>query len=333
MEYRNLGKTGLKVSEVCLGAMHFGGPADERTSVRILDAFVEAGGTFIDTADVYNAGESEAVIGRWLAGRDRDALVIATKVYGAMGDGANDDGLSRKHILAAVESSLRRLGTDYIDLYYTHVWDTATPIEETLSTLDTLVTSGKVRYLGASNLTGWQLQKSIDVAQQAGINGYRALQPLYNLLDREAEWELLAICRNEGLGVMPWSPLRAGWLAGRFHRGMDAPPEGTRVAAAADRGLLESWEYYNNERTWAVLDALHAIADETGHSVAQVALRWLIQTEPITAPIIGPRTVEHYTDNIGAVGWSLSGDQLDRLTTVSEKPSVYPYDLLRGFNR
>ena len=333
MEYRNLGRTGLKVSEVCLGAMHFGGPADEQTSLRILDEFADAGGTFIDTADVYNAGESEAVLGRWLKSRDRDAFVIATKVYGAMGQGPNDDGLSRKHILSAVEASLRRLGTDYIDLYYTHVWDTATPIEETLSTLDTLVTSGKVRYLGASNVTGWQLQKAVDVAKYNGLNGYSALQPLYNLLDREAEWELLAISRNEGLGVMPWSPLRAGWLAGRFHRGMEAPPEGTRVAEAAERGLLEAWDYYNNERTWNVLDALHDIAGETGHSVAQVALRWLIQTEPVTAPIIGPRTLEHYTDNIGAAGWSLTDVQLARLTKVSEKPSGYPYDILRGFVR
>jgi aryl-alcohol dehydrogenase-like predicted oxidoreductase len=333
MEYRNLGKTGLKVSEVCLGAMHFGGPADEQTSVRILDEFVEAGGTFIDTADVYNAGESEAVLGRWLKGRDRDSLVIATKVYGSMGDGPNDDGLSRKHILAGVDASLRRLGTDYIDLYYTHVWDTATPIEETLATLDVLVSSGKVRYLGASNVTGWQLQKAVDVAKQAGINGYSALQPLYNLLDREAEWELLAICRNEGLGVMPWSPLRAGWLAGRFHRGMEAPPEGTRVAEAAKNGLYEAWDYYDNDRTWNVLDALHAIAADTGRSVAQVALRWLIQTEPVTAPIIGPRTLEHYTDNIGAAGWSLDAEQLARLTEVSEKPSVYPYNLLSGFDR
>jgi aryl-alcohol dehydrogenase-like predicted oxidoreductase len=330
MEYRNLGRTGLKVSEVCLGAMHFGGPTDEQTSVRILDEFAEAGGTFVDTADVYNAGESEAVLGRWLKGRDRDAFVIATKVYGAMGDGPNDDGLSRKHILAAVEASLRRLGTDYIDLYYTHVWDTATPIEETLATLDTLVTSGKVRYLGASNVTGWQLQKAVDLV---GPNRYVALQPLYNLLDREAEWELLAICRNEGLGVMPWSPLRAGWLAGRFHRGMEAPPADSRVAAAAERGLLEAWDYYNNERTWSVLDALHDIAAETGRSVSQVALRWLIQTEPVTAPIIGPRTLEHYVDNIGAVGWTLTDDQFTRLTTVSEKPPVYPYDLLRNFVR
>ena len=333
MEYRNLGRTGLKVSEVCLGAMHFGGPTDEQTSVRILDEFAEAGGTFIDTADVYNAGESEAVVGRWLKGRDRDAFVVATKVYGAMGDGPNDDGLSRKHILAAVEASLRRLGTDYIDLYYTHVWDTATPLEETLATLDTLVTSGKVRYLGASNVTGWQLQKAVDLARQNGYSAYSALQPLYNLLDRETEWELLAICRNEGLGVMPWSPLRAGWLAGRFRRGMEAPPEDTRVAAAAERGLLEAWDYYNNERTWNVLDALHDIAAESSKSVAQVALRWLIQTNPVTAPIIGPRTLEHYVDNVGAAGWSLTDDQLTRLTTVSEKPPVYPYDLLRNFKR
>lgn len=333
MEYRNLGRTGLKVSEVCLGAMHFGGPADEQTSLRILDEFADAGGTFVDTADVYNAGESEAVLGRWLKSRDRDAFVIATKVFGAMGEGPNDDGLSRKHILSAVEASLRRLGTDFIDLYYTHVWDTATPIEETLATLDTLVTSGKVRYLGASNVTGWQLQKAVDVAKYNGLTGYTALQPLYNLLDREAEWELLAICRNEGLGVMPWSPLRAGWLAGRFHRGMEAPPEGTRIADAADRGLLEAWDYYNNERTWNVLDALHDIAADTGHSVAQVALRWLIQTEPVTAPIIGPRTLEHYTDNVGAAGWSLTDEQLTRLTTVSEKPTVYPYDIQSGFTR
>jgi len=333
MEYRYVGRTGLKVSELCLGAMHFGGPTDEKTSNLILDAFVDAGGTFIDTADVYNAGESEAIVGRWLRGRNRDDLVIATKVRGKMGDGPNDEGLSRKHLLSAVEASLRRLDTDYIDLYYTHVYDDATPLEETLSTLDTLVRSGKVRYLGASNVPGWHLQKAIDLSARNGWAGYDALQPLYNLLDRETEWELIPVCRNEGLGVMPWSPLRAGWLSGRFKRGMPAPPADTRIAAAADAGHLENWDNYATERTWRILDEVHAVAAETGKTVAQVAVRWLLQAPGVTAPIIGPRTVEHHTDNLGAVGWELTADQLARLETASAKPRVYPYDLLPRFSR
>jgi len=333
MEYRFLGRTGLKVSELCLGAMHFGGPTDEETSVRILDAFVEAGGAFIDTADVYNAGASEEILGRWLRGRDRDSLVIATKVWGRMGPGPNDDGLSRKHLHTAVEASLRRLGTDYIDLYYTHVYDDATPIEETLSTLDTLVTAGKVRYLGASNVPAWHLQKAVDVADRHGWARYDALQPLYNLLDRETEWELIPLCRNEGLGVLPWSPLRAGWLSGRIRRGMAAPPPETRVALAAERGFVESWENYATERTWRVLDEVEAVAAETGRTVAQVAVRWLAQAPGVTAPIIGPRTVDHLTDNLGAVGWTLSEEQTARLNKASEKPKVYPYDILERFVR
>ncbi|GAA1038876.1 aldo/keto reductase [Virgisporangium ochraceum] len=328
MEYRYLGRTGLKVSEICLGAMHFGGETDEETSVRVLDAFVDAGGTFIDTADVYGGGASEEVLGRWLKGRNRDDLVIATKVWGRTGPGPNDVGLSRKHLRTAVEASLRRLGTDHLDLYYTHVYDDATPLEETLSTLDTLVTEGKVRYLGASNVPAWHLQKAIDVADRHGWARYDALQPLYNLLDRETEWELLPVCRNEGLGVLPWSPLRAGWLSGRIRRGMAAPPPGTRVALAAGRGHIESWENYATERTWRVLDELEAVAAETGHTVAQVAVRWLLQAPGVTAPIIGPRTFEHFTDNLGAVGWTLTAEQQARLTAVSGKPKVYPYDIL-----
>jgi aryl-alcohol dehydrogenase-like predicted oxidoreductase len=333
MEYRFLGRTGLQVSEICLGAMHFGGETDEETSVRILDAFVDAGGTFIDTADVYGGGASEEVLGRWLKGRNRDDLVIATKVWGRTGPGPNDHGLSRKHIRTAVEASLRRLGTDHIDLYYTHVYDDATPLEETLSTLDTLVTAGKVRYLGASNVPAWHLQKAVDVADRHGWARYDALQPLYNLLDRETEWELLPLCRNEGLGVLPWSPLRAGWLSGRIRRGMAAPPPQSRVALAAERGYLESWENYATERTWRVLDELEAVAAEAGRTVAQVAVRWLLQAPGVTAPIIGPRTFDHFTDNLGAVGWTLSDDQFARLTAAGEKPKVYPYDILEGLAR
>ncbi|GIG67972.1 oxidoreductase [Phytomonospora endophytica] len=318
---------------MCLGAMHFGGPADERASHRILDAFADAGGTFIDTADVYHAGESEAVLGRWLNGRDRDDFVVATKVWGPTGPGPNDGGLSRKHILSAVEASLRRLGTDHIDLYYTHVWDNRTPLEETLRTLDTLVTAGKVRYLGASNLTGWQLQKSVEVARAAGITGYSALQPLYNLLDRETEWELLPVCRNEGLGLMPWSPLRGGWLSGRFRRGMDAPPAGSVVAQATEKGLPQRWDRYANERTWAVLDVLHDIAGEADRSPAQVALRWLLQTPGVTAPIIGPRTPEHAADSIEATTFVLTPAQMTRLTEVSTVPAVYPYEVQARYVR
>jgi aryl-alcohol dehydrogenase-like predicted oxidoreductase len=235
MEQRFLGRTGLKVSELCLGAMSFGDGTDEPTAHRMLDRFVEAGGTFVDTADVYNAGVSEEIVGRWLKTKPRDDLVIATKVFGGMGKAPNDDGAGRKHIMTAVEASLRRLGTDHIDLYQVHVFDDGTPLEETLSTLDRLVTSGKVRFVGASNYAGWQLQKAIDLARHHGWEPYTCLQPLYNLLDRAAEWELIPVCQAEGLGVIPWSPLRAGWLSGKYRRGMTAPVEGSRVATTSER--------------------------------------------------------------------------------------------------
>ncbi|HZE37726.1 MAG TPA: aldo/keto reductase [Stackebrandtia sp.] len=325
MEYRFLADTGTRVSELCLGAMHFGGPTDESTSVAILNDFVEAGGNFIDTADVYNAGESENVVGRWLKTQDRDRLVIATKVFGNTGDGPNDGGLGRKHIVSAVEASLRRLQTDYIDLYYTHIFDDTVALEQTLSTLDSLVTAGKVRYLGASNVSGWQLQKAVDISRAHGWSRYVALQPLYNLLDRETEWELIPVSLNENIGVMPWSPLRAGWLGGRFTRGMQGPPEGSRIAQAAERGNLERWENYATDHTWNLLDELHAVAAESDRTPAQVAVRWLLQSSGVTAPIIGPRTIDHHTDNLGAAGWRLETAQLERLDAASRKPLPYPY--------
>lgn len=194
--------------------MTFGADSDEQVSRQMLDRFVEAGGTLIDTANVYSRGVSKEILGRWLAGRRREDLVIATKVRGRMGDGPHEYGLSRRHILSSVEASLKRLGTDYIDLYQTHYWDPDVPIEETLSTLDALVKAGNVRYIGVSNVRGWQLQKAIDLAEKHGLEPLAALQPCYNLLVRETEWELIPICRNEGLGVLPWSPLASGWLSG-----------------------------------------------------------------------------------------------------------------------
>lgn len=333
MEYRYLGKTGMKVSELCLGAMTFGRETSEPDSYTMLDMFVAAGGNFIDTADVYSLGGSETIVGRWLKDKARDDYVIATKVRWPMGDGPNDLSLSRKHIIAAVEASLKRLGTDYIDLYQVHRWDPGPALEETLSTLDRLVQAGKVRYIGASNFLGWQLQKAVDISNQMGWEPFVCLQPLYNLLDRAAEWELFPVCHNEGLGVIPWSPLRGGWLSGKYRRGMERPPEGTRVEEAAAKGWGEAWDKYDNERTWGVIDTLFAVAEEVGKSPAQTALRWVIQRPGITAPIIGARTLKNLEDNLGAAGWTLSAAQMARLTAAGDEQGPYPYDTLGPSDR
>jgi len=246
-----------------------------------------------------------------------------------MGEGVNDVGLSRHHILWAVEESLRRLGTEYIDLYQVHCWDAGAPLEETLSTLDSLVKSGKVRYIGASNYAGWQLQKAIDLSNRHGWEQFTCLQPLYNLLDRSVEWELIQVCLNEGLGVIPWSPLRGGWLSGKYHRGMEAPIEGTRIESAEKQGWSESWSAYANERTWLILDALLAVAAEVEKTPAQVALNWLLQQPGVSAPIIGARTMAHLENNLGASGWALTAEQVARLNQVSDPVLPYPYDILK----
>jgi aryl-alcohol dehydrogenase-like predicted oxidoreductase len=332
MQYRYMGKTGMNVSELCLGAMTFGREASEAESYAMLDYFAEQGGNFIDTADVYTRGVSEEIVGRWLKGKDRDAWVIATKVRFGMGSGVNDLGLSRKHIMAGVEGSLRRLGTDYIDLYQVHCWDRGTPLEETLSTLDSLVKGGKVRYIGASNFSGWQLQKAVDLCHAHGWEQFTCLQPLYNLLDRTLEWELVPVCLNEGLGIIPWSPLRGGWLSGKYRRGMTAPPENTRVGVAQQMGYSESWAAYGNDRTWNIIDVLLKVAEEVEKSPAQVALRWLLQMPGVTAPIVGARTMKHLQDNLGSADWLLSDDEMNRLTDASTPTLVYPYDFIQRGN-
>jgi aryl-alcohol dehydrogenase-like predicted oxidoreductase len=228
--------------------------------------------------------------------------------------------------LASIDASLRRLQTDHVDLYQIHCWDRGTPLEETLTTLDTLVTSGKVRYLGASNVTGWQLQKMVDLSRQLGLERMLTLQPQYNLLARPTEWELIAVCETEGLGVIPWAPLRGGWLSGRYTREMSRPPARSRVETAGQQGWSETWDAYANEHTWAILDVLREIATTHERPIAQVAIRWVSQRPGVTAPILGASTYEQLEANLGSVGWSLTDEEMDRLTTVSEIRSPYPYD-------
>ncbi len=326
MDYRNLGTTGLRVTELCLGAMTFGREATEAESFQIMDQFTGAGGNFIDIANVYAGGVSEEVVGKWLSRHRREELVIATKVRFKMGPGPNDIGLSRKHIFAAVRESLRRLGTDYIDLYQVHAWDPATPLEETLGALNDLVRDGLVRYIGASNFRGWQLQKAIDLSRLHGWELFCCLQPQYNLLTRATEYELIPVCRTEGLGVIPWSPLRGGWLSGRYRRGMDAAPANSRVEMAEKMGWGEAWSRYNNEFTWQMIDELTAVAREAGKTMAQTALRWLMQKPAVTAPILGARSLTQLKDNLGAAGWKLGDDLMRRLDSVSAAAVSYPYD-------
>jgi aryl-alcohol dehydrogenase-like predicted oxidoreductase len=229
-------------------------------------------------------------------------------------------------MLAGVEASLRRLKTDYIDLYQVHCWDHATPLEETLSTLNSLVQSGKVRYIGASNYAGWQLQKAIDLSRRRSWEPFACLQPQYNLLCRSTEWELIPVCQNEGLGVIPWSPLRGGWLSGKYRRDMTEPPAGTRVAIAEEQGWSESWSAYNNERTWSLLEILFAVAEEVGKSPAQVAINWLLRQPGVTAPIIGARSLEQLETNLASTGWRLGEEALQRLDQASAIELPYPYE-------
>jgi aryl-alcohol dehydrogenase-like predicted oxidoreductase len=335
MNYRYLGKTGLKVSELCLGAMTFGreNEASEEESFQMMDRFVAEGGNFIDTANVYSAGVSEEIVGRWLKKPRRDGLVIATKVRFPMGKGPNDAGLSRKHILSSVEASLRRLQTSYIDLYQVHCWDDETPLEETLSTLHALVAKGDIRYLGASNYTGWQLQRAIDVSRANGWEAFVSLQPQYNLLCRSTEWELIPLSLREGLGVIPWSPLRGGWLSGKFKRGMSAPPEGSRIELAEKMDWGEKWSAYNKEETWRTLDALHEVSASMDRSPAQVAINWLLHKAGVTAPIIGTRRMDQLENNLGATGWKLLAEDVAKLDAASEVPLPYPYDFIANLAR
>ncbi len=318
MEYRNLGRTGLKVSEICLGTMQFGWTADEQTSFKILDAFYEAGGNFIDTADVYSrwaegnpGGVSETIIGKWMKDRrNRQDIVLATKVRGRMWEGPNGEGLSRHHIMRAVEDSLRRLQTDYIDLYQVHAPDWSTPIEETLRALDDLVHQGKVLYIGASNYPAWLLMKSLWVSDVRNLVRFDSLQPHYNLVHRaEFERELMHVVQEYGIGVIPYSPLAAGFLTGKYRP--DKPlPDSARAERIKQR--------YFTDRNFKLLDKMEEIGKNHGKTIAQVALAWLLTKPYITAPIIGANTVEQLQENLGAVGFRLSDEEMQILDELSD---------------
>ncbi len=332
MNYLSLGNSGLKVSEQCLGAMTFGRESSREDSFRMLDLYKEAGGSFIDSANVYSRGGSEALVGEWLKRQRREDFAVTTKVRFPMGEGPNDQGLGRKHIRASVEASLQRLQTDYIDILFVHCWDPHTPLEETLSTLNDLVREGKVRYLGASNFSGSQLQKALDISRHRGWEPFSALQAKYNLLTRSTEWELLPLCRREGLGFMAWGPLLGGWLSGRYRRGMEKPPENSRVEQAEKEGWFESWSRYATEHTWRVTDALIAASEEMNRSPAQTALLWLQAQPGVTCPIIGARKIRHLEDNLKAAGGSLPPEAVEKLNRASAAEMPYPYDFLQTMN-
>jgi aryl-alcohol dehydrogenase-like predicted oxidoreductase len=327
VDLRPLGRTGIRVSELCLGAMTFGREADEATSRSMLDRFLDAGGNFVDTADVYSDGVSEQITGRAL-GAKRATVVLATKVRFPTGPGPNDVGLSRRHVRLGVEASLRRLNTDWIDLYQVHCWDERTPLEETLSTLDDLVREGKVRYVGASNFAAWQLAKSIGVAALRGWEAFASLQPEYSLITRDIERELLPLCRTEQLAVLPWSPLAGGILTGKYRPGADLPA-GTR---GGDTEEPITFTYRLDDRAWRVVDAVRKVAAATGKTEAQVALNWVVTQPGVTAPIVGARNLTQLDDNLGAVGWTLEQEHRMALSWASAFPRGYPYDFIEYAN-
>nr|WP_276248459.1 MULTISPECIES: aldo/keto reductase [unclassified Haladaptatus] len=309
MEYTTLGETGLEVSRLCLGCMNFGSGQpwminNHEQSHDVIDRALELGINFLDTANVYSHGESEEIVGEALSGR-RDEVVLATKVFSKVADRPNGQGLSRRHILEQVEASLDRLGTDYIDLYQIHRWDDETPITETLSALDTLVSQGKVRYVGASTMPAWKFTKALYESDLNNFERFVSMQAEYNLVDRHEEANVLPTCRSEGIGVVPWSPLAGGFLTGKYERGADV----TEGRAAGDEFMQKRF----TEENWTVLDEVRTVAEEKGVTESQVSLAWLLHKEVVDAPIIGPRTVQHLEESVNALEVSLSDEKIERL--------------------
>ncbi len=327
MDYRLLGGTGLKVPSLSLGTATFGGGTEffkawGTTGVdaarRLVDIALDAGVNFFDTADVYSNGLSEEILGKAVAGR-RDKLLISTKASFRLGDGQNDIGSSRHHLIAACEASLRRLNTDYIDVWYMHGFDALTPVEEVVRCQDDLVRAGKVRYVGCSNFSGWHLMKSLAIADRYGWSRYVAHQVHYSLIGREFEWELMPLALDQKVGTVVWSPLAGGRLSGKVTRNRPAP-EGSRTAAIGGTTSSIAMEQF-----YDIIDVLEAVGKETGHGVAQVAVNWLLQRPSVTNVVIGARNEQQLRDNLEAVNFKLSPEQIKRIDTVSARPLAYPY--------
>ena len=328
MQIRTLGRSGCAVSAFALGTMTFGRETDEAGSREQLDTYVEAGGTLVDTADVYSETESEAIIGRWLstASTDvRDRVVLATKGRFPTDDSPNGLGLSRRHLSLALDASLRRLQVETIDLYQVHAWDPLTPLDETLRFFDDAVSAGKVRYFGLSNFTGWQLQRAVTTTQLRGWTVPVTLQPQYNLLAREIEWEIVPACLSEGLGLLPWSPLGGGWLTGKY--GRDERPTGaSRLGENPEYGVEAYSKRSTMQRTWDVVDAVRAVADGREVPMASVALAWLRDRPAVSSVILGARTTEQLTANLGAADLVLTAEETARLDRASDPGAAdYPY--------
>lgn len=333
MEYRQLGKSGLKVPALSFGTATFGGSneffqkwgeTDVAEATRMVDICLDAGINFFDTADVYSAGASEEILGQAIKNRRQDVL-ISTKSTFSMGDGPNDKGSSRYHLIRAAEASLKRLGTDHIDLYFMHGFDALTPVEETLAALDHLVQSGKIGYIGCSNFSGWHVMKSLATSEKYGLARYAVYQGYYSLIGRDYEEELMPLGIDQGVGLMVWSPLGWGRLTGKIRRGQPLP-EGRIKAGGAEGGPIVDDEYM-----YSVIDAIDEVAKETGKTVPQIAINWLLQRPTVSNIIIGARNEEQLKQNLGALGWSLTAAQMAKLDAASEKSPTYPYWHQRGF--
>ncbi len=337
MEYRQLGRSGFKVPALSFGTGTFGGSGelfrawgatDVAEATRLVDVCLEAGLTMFDSADIYSAGMAEEILGQAIKGR-RDQVLISTKATFRAGPGPNQLGSSRFHLIRAVEGSLRRLGTDYIDLFQLHGFDSVTPVEETLSTLDNMVQAGKIRYLGCSNFSGWHIMKSLSASERFGWSRYIAHQAYYSLLTRDYEWELMPLALDQGVGAVVWSPLGWGRLTGKIRRGQPLP----EVSRLQHQRAREVGPQIPEEHLYRVVDALDAVAAETGKTVPQVALNWLLQRPSVATVIVGARNEEQLRQNLGAVGWNLSAPQIAKLDETSALPPAYPYWHQRAFER
>ena len=326
MEYRQLGRSGLKVPALSLGTATFGGggeffkrwgSVEGKEATRMVDICLDAGLNFFDTADVYSSGVAEEVLGHAIKKR-RDKVLISTKATFRLGDGPNDVGSSRHHLIAACEASLKRLGTDYIDVYFMHGFDALTPVEETAHALETLVRQGKVRYTGCSNFSGWHTMKSLAAADRHGLTRYTSYQGYYSLVGRDYEWEIMPLALDQGLGTMVWSPLGWGRLTGKVRRGE------TGTGRIGQGGAVNGPEV-DDEYLYQVVDALDAVAKETGKSVPQIALNWLLQRPSVANVVVGARNEEQLKQNLGAIGWSLTSEQIARLDAASRRTPAYPY--------